>query len=75
MHSPILRADDLAKSYGFHQIFAHVNLLLKAGEKVALVGPNGIGKSTLLKILANLEEPDAGIVTQLHQVLLGWRES
>ena len=70
MHSPILRADNLAKSYGFHQIFAHVNLLLKAGEKVALVGPNGIGKSTLLKILANLEEPDAGIVTQLQEPLL-----
>lgn len=70
MLNPMLRAEGIGKSYGFHQIFTGVDLLLKAGEKVALVGPNGIGKSTLLKILANLEAPDTGTITCLQEPLL-----
>ncbi|NMB26226.1 MAG: ABC-F family ATP-binding cassette domain-containing protein [Firmicutes bacterium] len=70
MLNPILRADSLAKSYGFHQVFSNVSFMLRTREKVALVGPNGIGKSTLLKILAGLEEPDSGTIAQLQEPLL-----
>lgn len=70
MVEPILQIDGLAKSYGIHQIFTGVSFILKAGEKVALVGPNGIGKSTVLKILANMEEPDEGRVVRSQEPLL-----
>ena len=70
MSQPILRADNLAKSYGIHEIFRDVSFLLKMGEKAALVGPNGIGKSTLLKIIADEETADSGAITRLQEPLL-----
>ena len=70
MSEPILRVDNLAKSYGIHEVFANVSFLLKMGEKAALVGPNGVGKSTLLKILAGEESADSGTFTWLREPLL-----
>ena len=52
MSSTILTVHDLSKSYNIYPIFEGVSFTLNAGEKVALVGPNGVGKSTLLKIIA-----------------------
>ena len=70
MSEPILRVDNLAKSYGIHEIFSNVSFLLKIGEKAALVGPNGVGKSTLLKILAGEETADSGTIAWLREPLL-----
>ena len=53
---------DYAKSFGSRTLFQHVNLHLRAGDRVALLGPNGIGKSTLLKCLVGEETPDSGAV-------------
>ena len=53
---------DYSKSYGDRTLFKHVNLSLRAGDRVALLGPNGIGKSTLLKCLVGEESPDTGSV-------------
>ncbi|MBR3109510.1 MAG: ABC-F family ATP-binding cassette domain-containing protein [Clostridia bacterium] len=53
---------DYSKSYGDRTLFKHVNLSLRAGDRVALLGPNGIGKSTLLKCLVGEETPDTGSV-------------
>lgn len=55
----------LVKSYGELRVLAGLDLSLAAGEKVALVGPSGIGKSTLLRILAGVELQDAGTLEVL----------
>src|SRR5690606_25141865 len=47
----------------FHQILNGVSLVLNAGQRLALVGANGVGKSTLLKIITGEEEADSGSVT------------
>ncbi len=53
---------DYSKSFGDRTLFKNVNLSLRAGDRVALLGPNGIGKSTLLKCLMGEEAPDTGSV-------------
>lgn len=57
---PLLYANHLGKSYGYHQVFHNVSFIVREGERVALVGRNGVGKTTLLRILAGLEEPSEG---------------
>lgn len=53
----------LGRSFGGRTIFAGLSLTIQDGEKIGLVGPNGVGKSTLLRTLAGLEPPDAGQLT------------
>ena len=57
---PLLSATDLTKSYAGTPVLRGVSLALEPGEKVALVGRNGVGKTTLLRVLAGLEAPDGG---------------
>jgi ATP-binding cassette subfamily F protein uup len=59
----ILSIDNLAKSYGERIIFQRVSLGVDEGDKIGLIGVNGTGKSTFLKILAGLEPADSGKVT------------
>jgi macrolide transport system ATP-binding/permease protein len=63
MSCPLLQANGLSKSYGFREIFNNISFVLRERDKVALVGPNGVGKSTLLKILAGIESATSGTVT------------
>ena len=58
----VLALRDLSKSFGDRQLFKHVNLNLRAGDRVALLGPNGIGKSTLLRCLIGEIDPDEGFI-------------
>ncbi len=66
MHRVLLRVEALAKSYGWHDIFRNIHFELAEGEKAAIVGPNGIGKTTLLRIIAGLTPPSAGSCTCLQ---------
>lgn len=58
-----LQLDDVAFSYGGSQILAGVNIAVHPGERVALVGPNGVGKTTVLRIAAGELEPERGRVS------------
>jgi ATPase subunit of ABC transporter with duplicated ATPase domains len=60
--SGTLVAANIAKSHGAQVVLKDVTIVVPAGARIGLVGPNGVGKSTLLRILAGLEEPDAGAV-------------
>ncbi len=63
--------DDLRKDYGAHCVFHDVNLTIKRGEKVAFVGKNGEGKSTLVKCIMN-EIPYTGTLKVGHNVEIGY---
>jgi len=61
----VFSGNNLAKGYGGRTLFEGVSFELYQGDRVGLVGPNGVGKSTLLHILAGLDQPDTGDVN-LH---------
>src|SRR5574344_1054268 len=63
--------EDVKKEYGAHVVFDHVNFTIKRGEKVAFVGKNGEGKSTLVKCIMN-EIPFKGSLTVGHNVEIGY---
>ena len=63
--------DEVEKTYGAHTVFSHVNLTIKRGEKVAFVGHNGEGKSTLVKCIMG-EIPFGGTLKIGHQVQIGY---
>ncbi len=67
-----LTASGLSKGYGTRQLFEDVTLHLPAGRRVALVGGNGTGKTTLLEIMAGMIEPDAGTVTKPRDARIGY---
>jgi ATPase subunit of ABC transporter with duplicated ATPase domains len=56
----VIEAEDLSKSFGARKLFDHAGLLIRKGERVCIIGDNGIGKTTLLKILMGIERPDDG---------------
>jgi ATP-binding cassette subfamily F protein 3 len=55
--------NNVARIHGGRRIFSKLNWSIQDTEKIGLVGPNGIGKSTLLRTLAGLEEPEEGVIT------------
>jgi len=66
----ILTAENLTKSYGEKVLFDDISFGIDEGEKIGIIGVNGTGKSTLLKILAGVEWPDQGKVTMGNNVRL-----
>ncbi|NLB87927.1 MAG: ABC-F family ATP-binding cassette domain-containing protein [Syntrophomonadaceae bacterium] len=68
----VLKAEDLAKSYNDELLFSKVNIHLRKGDKVAVVGPNGCGKTTLLKIILGQVLPDRGNVNIGSRIIMGY---
>ena len=68
----VLVCEDLAKSYGEKKLFEDVSLDVRKGEKVCIIGDNGIGKTTLLRILMGKEEPDRGYLKTGYNVDFGY---
>lgn len=66
----VLTAENLTKSYGEKVLFADISFGIDEGEKIGIIGVNGTGKSTLLKILAGVEWPEQGKVTMGNSVRL-----
>lgn len=76
----VLTVRNLSKSFGSHKLFGHIDFDIKRSEKVAIIGGNGTGKTTILKIINGIIEADSGSITlgskvkiayydQEHQVL------
>ncbi|OLR89526.1 ABC-F family ATP-binding cassette domain-containing protein [Actinokineospora bangkokensis] len=72
--TPFLHADDLTKVYGDRVVLDGASLSASPGQRVGLVGENGVGKSTLLRLLAGVEEPDGGSVRRPADLGFLWQE-
>lgn len=68
----VLKVEGLAKAFPPLQLFSGINFEVKRGERVALIGNNGTGKTTILKIINELISPDAGTVTLGSNVHIGY---
>ncbi|HSR20133.1 MAG TPA: ABC-F family ATP-binding cassette domain-containing protein [Anaerolineales bacterium] len=68
----LIAAADLSKSFGAEDIFRQVSFSVARGARLALVGPNGIGKTTLLRMLVGLEEPSSGRITRAKALRMGY---
>src|SRR5512138_1346795 len=68
----LITANSLSKAFGAEDLFANVSFSVAKGARLALVGPNGIGKTTLLRILIGQEEPSSGIVTRAKSLRIGY---
>ncbi len=67
-----LQAKNICKAYGENQILEDVSIVILRGERIALLGPNGVGKSTLIKILMGLQGADSGEVIKDPDVRIGY---
>ena len=68
----IVAGENLGKYYGAQDVFADISFQVAHGDKVALVGVNGVGKTTLLRIIAGLEGPTAGRLSQAKSLRVGY---
>jgi len=68
----VLSLDGVYKSYGDKRVLQGVSLTLRRGERLGVIGPNGLGKSTLLRVAVGRTPADAGTVTWGHEVRVGY---
>lgn len=68
----ILTVENITKAYGERKLFDGASFYLQEGEKAGIIGINGTGKSTLLKIIAGVEEPDEGRIVMASGMVIGY---
>ena len=71
---PLLRLDDVSLAYGYLPLLAHVDFQIESGERVCLVGRNGTGKTTLLRVVGGTALPDEGEVWRQETLRTGHLE-
>ena len=71
LHRYVFEAQKLAKGYG-KPLFSNFNIRVEAGERIAIIGPNGIGKTTLLRCLAGELTPDTGTIRWTEKAKSGY---
>jgi len=72
MGKKTIEIDLVSKAYEGHSLFRDFSYIILRGERIGIIGPNGCGKSTLMKIIAGLEEPDTGQVILGDTIRLGY---
>ena len=70
--SEVLRARDLSMAFGDNKLFSHVDFLIKRGERAFFVGPNGTGKSTLMKLIMNNLVPTGGFIEEGYNIKISY---
>ena len=68
----VLHIEGLSKQFGTHRLFENINIDIKRGEKVAIIGNNGTGKTTILKIINRVLPPDTGLIRLGSNVHIGY---
>src|SRR6266571_1871597 len=68
----MIQVEDIAKAYAGQRLFRELSWRIADGERIGLVGPNGAGKTTLCRLLAGLEEPDAGRISRPRETTVGY---
>ncbi len=68
----VLTIRDLSKSFGSNHLFSHIDIDIKRGERVALIGNNGTGKTTILKLINGMLPADSGTITLGSKVHIGY---
>jgi ATP-binding cassette subfamily F protein 3 len=68
----LIAADSISKSFGPVDLFSGVSFAIPKGSRLALVGPNGCGKTTLLRILVGLDEPSSGKISRAKTLRIGY---
>ncbi len=72
LHRLALEVEDLSKGYDEEPLFKNLKLMVAVGERIAVIGPNGIGKSTLLRTLVGDLAPDTGVVKWSENSEIGY---
>jgi ATP-binding cassette subfamily F protein 3 len=68
----MISIQNISLQYGSRELLRDVNLLIRPHDRIGLVGANGTGKTTLMKIITGLERPDSGNIAKAHYVTLGY---
>lgn len=68
----VLSAESISKGYGNQDVISHFTIEIARGDKIGVIGNNGRGKTTLLKMLAGILSPDKGNVALGHQAIVGY---
>src|SRR5437773_6208971 len=68
----MIQVEDIAKAYAGQRLFRELSWRIPDGARIGLVGPNGVGKTTLCRLLAGLEEPDAGRISRPRETTVGY---
>ena len=68
----MIQLEGIGKGYGGRTLFRDVSWRIGSGERIGLVGPNGVGKTTLCRLIAGIETPDAGVVSRARAATVGY---